>query len=173
MAKCINEKLIRRHPHVFGDIKVKDSNEVIENWDKIKRQEKPERKSALCGIAKTLPALAMADELSKKAVKTGFEWPDFESLKDCLKSEIAEFKKAVEEKNIESMEDEFGDILFTMVNVARWNKIDPEQALLKANKKFKQRFQVMENIADKEFEKYSADEFEELWQNAKKHIQKQ
>lgn len=168
VAKTISEKLIRRHPHVFGEVKVKNSDEVIVNWEQIKRQEKPERKSALSGIARTLPALMVATELSKKAVKTGFEWPNVESLWECLNSETEEFKKEAHKGDKPAMEDELGDILFTIVNVARWHKIDPELALLEANKKFKKRFQAMEAIAEKDLREYSIDELEELWQKAKK-----
>lgn len=170
VSKVISDKLIRRHPHVFSDTKVKDFQEVMFNWEEIKKKEKPERKSALSGIAKTLPALVMAFELSKKAVKTGFEWPSEESLWECFESEVSEFKKAVEEQDKDEMEDEIGDILFSIVNVARWHGIDPELALLRANKKFSQRFQMMENIAQKDLRQYNTDEFEELWQSAKKQI---
>lgn len=170
VAKVISDKLIRRHPHVFSDVKVKDSNEVIENWEAIKKKEKPERKSALSGIASTLPALIMAKELSEKAVKTGFEWTNVESLMDCLQSEIDEFKDAVALQGQDEIEDELGDILFSIVNVARWHKINPETALLRANRKFKARFQKMEELATKELREYSPDEFEELWQAAKKQL---
>jgi tetrapyrrole methylase family protein/MazG family protein len=170
VAKVISEKLIRRHPHVFSDVKVKDSDEVIENWEAIKKKEKPERKSALSGIASTLPALVMAKELSEKAVKVGFEWQNVESLMDCLQSEIDEFKEAAASQVQEEIEDELGDILFSIVNVARWHKINPETALLRANRKFKTRFQKMEELATRKLQEYSPDEFEELWQEAKKQL---
>ena len=170
VAKAINDKLIRRHPHVFSDTKVKNSEEVMVNWEKIKRKEKPERKSALSGIASTLPALLAAQELSKKAVKAGFEWPDIDSLWACYNSEIEEFKHEVEENHKERMEDEFGDILFALVNVARWYKIDPEIALINANKKFKKRFQMMETIAEKDLSQYNTNELEEFWQKSKKSL---
>lgn len=167
VAKTISDKLIRRHPHVFGDVKVRDSGEVMTNWEQIKRLEKPDRKSALSGIAKTLPALMMAAELSKKAVKTGFEWPNADALLECFESEVQEFKRAVEQEDRASMEDEFGDILFTMVNVARWYGIDAELALLQANKKFTKRFRAMEGLAARELKEYDNNELEELWQKAK------
>jgi len=168
VAKTISDKIIRRHPHVFGNIKVNGTEEVLTNWDLIKQQEKPERKSALSGVAKSQPALLAAAEYSKKAVKVGFEWPNEESLWDCFKSEIEEFKQEVKADDREAMEDEFGDILFSLVNVARWHKINPELALLKANSKFKKRFQLMEQIAEKNLKEYSQDELEELWCAAKK-----
>lgn len=172
VAKAINDKLIRRHPHVFSDVKVKNSDEVTVNWEKLKREEKPERKSALSGIAETLPALMTAQELSKKAVKTGFEWTNEESLWACLDSEIAEFKHEIAVNDKKQMEDEFGDILFSLVNVARWHKIDPEIALINANKKFKKRFQLMESIAPKDLSEYSVDELEEFWRTAKEELKK-
>ena len=170
VAKAINDKLIRRHPHVFSDTKVKDTDEVLVNWEKIKRKEKPERKSALSGIAETMPALLVAQELSKKAVKTGFEWSNEESLWKCFESEIQEFKDEVAENNKELMEDELGDILFSIVNVARWHKIDPEIALIKANKKFKARFQMMETLAPKDLSEYNIDELEDFWKQAKEKL---
>jgi len=170
VAKAINDKLIRRHPHVFADVKVKNTDEVLVNWEKLKRKEKPERKSALSGIAETMPALLAAQELSKKAVKTGFEWPNEESLWECFESEIKEFKDEVAENNKELMEDEFGDILFSLVNVARWHKIDPEIALIKANKKFKVRFQMMETLVSRDLTEYNIDELDEFWQKAKEKL---
>ncbi len=170
VAKAISEKLIRRHPHVFSDLKVKDTKEVLINWEQIKRQEKPERTSALSGVAKSQPALMMASELSKKAVKTGFEWPNSESLWECFQSEIEEFKKAAEENDKPAMQDELGDILFTIVNVARWYGIDAETALLQANNKFTRRFQAMEDIAPKDLREFNIDELDILWQQAKKKV---
>lgn len=172
VAKAINDKLIRRHPHVFSDVKVKNSDEVMVNWEKLKREEKPERKSALSGIAETMPALLVAQELSKKAVKTGFEWPNENSLWECFESEIKEFKDEVEQNNKELMEDELGDILFSIVNVARWHKIDPEIALINANKKFKKRFQLMETMASKDLSEYNLDELEAFWSKAKEELKK-
>lgn len=175
VAKGITDKLIRRHPHVFSDLKVKDSEEVMVNWEKIKREEKPERKSALSGIAPTLPALLAAQEFSKKAVKAGFEWPNIESLRECCESEIKEFEAEVAKNNKAGMEEEFGDMLFAFVNMARWYKIDPEIALINANKKFKKRFQLMESFAEsesKDLSDYNIDELEEFWKRAKQVLSK-
>ncbi|MFA6989547.1 MAG: nucleoside triphosphate pyrophosphohydrolase [Candidatus Gastranaerophilaceae bacterium] len=172
VAEVITQKLIRRHPHVFADVKVSGTDEVLVNWDKIKRQEKPERKTALCGISKSQPALMSAFEISKKAVKVGFEWPNAETLQNCVYSELEEFKEAVELKNSEKMEEELGDILFSIVNLARWNKIHPETALMKANKKFISRFKKMEELAIKELTDYTFEEFDELWKTAKSEIEK-
>lgn len=170
VAKEIADKIVRRHPHVFGDITVKNSEEVLVNWDKIKGEEKTERKSALDGVTKSQPALMSAAKLSKKAVKVGFEWPNVETLWECLQSEIDEFKQATESGDQEHMEEELGDILFSIVNVARWHKIDPELALLKANKKFTERFQLMEQLAPQDLTEYNIDELEEFWQSAKEKL---
>lgn len=170
VARGISDKLIRRHPHVFSDVEVENSDEVVKNWDEIKNKEKPERTSVLDGVSNSLPALYSAMKYSKKAVKVGFEWPDSETLFGCLESEITEFKEAANSNNKEHMLDELGDILFSVVNVARWHKLDPEEALAKANKKFKIRFQKMEELAAKELTDYSFEEWDELWNRAKENL---
>ena len=114
-----------------------------------------------------------AQKISKKVVKVGFEWENVESLKDCIKSEYKEFEEAVKSGDKTKMEDEMGDILFATVNLARWYKIDAEQALLLANKKFTKRFKKMEELKTKPFEEYSFDEFNELWKRAKIEIAKE
>ena len=167
VAKGLTDKLIHRHPHVFGNVKVNSTQDIIDNWDKLKQEEKQHRKSAMDGISKSQSALMSAQKISKKAVKTGFEWPDEKSLYDCIYSEFEEFKQAEQEQDKEHMEEEFGDILFAVVNLARWNKIDAEQALLKANKKFMARFRKMEELAVKPLEQYSFEEYDALWQQAK------
>lgn len=167
VARGLKEKLIHRHPHVFGDVKVGSTTEVLDNWDKLKQEEKKHRKSAMDGVSKSQSALMSAQKISKKAVKTGFEWPNEESLYECIFSEFDEFKEAEKEQDKEHMEEEFGDILFATVNLARWNKIDAEQALLKANKKFMTRFRKMEELAQKPLNEYSFDEYDALWKKAK------
>ena len=170
VAKELKEKLIHRHPHVFGDTSVKDADEVKKNWEILKAEEKTERKSAMDGISKSMSALMSAQKISKRAVKQGFEWPNEESLYECLYSEIEEFKQAEQEKDKIHMEEEFGDMLFAAVNLARWNKIDAEQALLKANKKFEKRFRKMEELATKPLLEYSIEEYDKLWKQAKKEL---
>lgn len=170
VAKELKDKLIHRHPHVFGEVKVKNAQEVKKNWDILKAEEKTERKSVMDGISRSQAALMSAQKISKRAVKVGFEWPDEESLYDCFYSEIEEFKQAKKEQNKEHMEEEFGDILFAAVNLARWNKIDAEQALLKANKKFEKRFRKMEELATKPLEEYSFQEYDNLWKQAKREL---
>lgn len=170
VAKGIKDKLIHRHPHVFGDVKVSSTSEILENWDKLKAEEKTHRKSAMDGISRAQSALMSAQKISKKAVKTGFEWPNEKSLYDCIFSEFDEFKEAVTEGDKKHMEEELGDILFAVVNLARWNKIDAEQALLTTNKKFEKRFRMMEKLATKPLEQYSFEEFDNLWKSAKKNL---
>ena len=136
VAKMLNDKLIHRHPHVFGELKTNDTEIILQNWEKLKLEEKKDRKRTLDGIP-NLPALLKAMKISKKAVRAGFEWQNYQQLLDCFYSEIKEFQEAQAQ---EDKEDEFGDILFALVNIARWNKIDPEVALSKANAKFTKRF---------------------------------
>lgn len=170
VAKELKDKLIHRHPHVFGNTSVKNADEVLVNWDKLKAEEKTERKSAMDGLSKSQPALMLAQKISKRAVKTGFEWPNEQSLYECFYSEIEEFKQAQKEQNKAHMEEEYGDILFACVNLARWNKIDAEQALIKANKKFEKRFRKMEELAVKPLIDYTFEEFDALWKQAKKEL---
>lgn len=172
VAKELSDKLIHRHPHVFGNAHVNSANDVVVNWDKLKNEEKKNRKSILDGISKSQSALMSAQKISKKVVKVGFEWENVESLKDCIKSEYKEFEEAVNSGDKEKMEDEMGDIFFATVNLARWYKIDAEQALLGANKKFIKRFKKMEELKTKPFEEYSFEEFNNLWKKAKIELEK-
>lgn len=165
VAKEINQKLIHRHPHVFGDVKVNNTQEILDNWEELKKQEKPHRTSIMDGISKAQAALMSAQKISKKAVKVGFEWQNEQQLIECLLSELKEFQEA---KSFEHKEEELGDLLFAVVNLARWNKIDAEQALLKSNKKFMHRFRTMENLAPKNLEDLSFEEWDSLWKKAKK-----
>lgn len=167
VARELSEKLIHRHPHVFGDTKVQSTKDIVDNWDKLKKEEKTYRKSILDGVSKSQSALMSAQKISKKVVKVGFEWDSVESLKKCIQSEYSEFEEAVQSGDKDKMEDEMGDIFFATVNLARWHKIDAEQALLRANKKFTKRFKKMEEIATKPLEDYSFDEFNDLWKQAK------
>lgn len=167
VAKEIKEKLIRRHPHVFGEVQVNSTQDILDNWEKIKGQEKSHRTSIMDGISKSQSALMSAQKISKKAVKVGFEWDCEKTLYECVYSEIDEFKEACQVGNREYIEEEMGDMLFAIVNLARWNKLDAEQALLKANKKFIKRFKKMEELATKPLEQYSFEEFDALWKQAK------
>lgn len=173
VAKELNEKLIHRHPHVFGNTQVNSTQDIIDNWDLLKKEEKTDRKSAMDGISKSQSALMSAQKISKRAVKQGFEWPSEKSLYECINSEFEEFKEAEQENDKEHMEEEMGDIFFAIVNLARWNKIDAEQALLKANKKFIARFRKMEELAKKPLDEYDFREYDILWKEAKKAIAKE
>ena len=170
VARGISDKLVHRHPHVFGDLKVSGTKDIFDNWEKLKAEEKKHRKSAMDGISKAQSALMSAQKISKNAVKKGFEWPDEKTLWECFYSEIDEFKQALKNNDKENAEEEFGDILFAAVNLARWNKIDAEQALLKANRKFMARFRKMEELAVKPLEEYSFEEYDDLWKKAKKEL---
>lgn len=174
VAAILCEKLIRRHPHVFSDVVVEDTNEILKNWEKIKKQEKnAQQKLSIMNDLKNLQStcsLIQAMKISKKAVSVGFEWKNRDDILKCVKSEIKEFVNA---KTLEEKEEELGDLFFSVVNLARFEKIDPECALLKANLKFVKRFQKMEEISSKPLENCSYEEFEALWEEAKKLSQTQ
>lgn len=170
VAKELNEKLIHRHPHVFGDASVSSKEDVLEKWEELKKIEKKERKSQMDGIPITLPALMACQKISKRAIKVGFEWDKVETLMECVNSEFDEFFDEVKKNDKDAMEDEMGDILFAVVNLARWHNIDAEQALLRANRKFIKRFKMMEKLATKPLEDYSFEEYDKLWKSAKREI---
>jgi len=174
----INEKLVRRHPHVFGDREANTAEEVLRNWDAIKRAEKGEDKSTfhsrLESVARTLPALMLANKISKKAARAGFEFDDTNGPWDKMREEIAELKQGVANEDRENIYDEIGDVLFTVVQVARWHKIDPELALHDTVIRFKKRFALMERQAAEwgsELESLTPDQWESLWQSAKKELE--
>ncbi|MBK8983341.1 MAG: nucleoside triphosphate pyrophosphohydrolase [Ignavibacteria bacterium] len=140
-------KLINRHPHVFGDVKVKDSDEVKRNWENLKKNEG--RKSVIDGIPEQLPALLKAYRIQEKASKVGFDWKDEEPVFDKIREELEELKINVSmNKSHKEIEDEFGDVLFSIVNFARFHKINPEDALRRTVSKFKERFSSIEKFAD-------------------------
>ena len=172
VAKELKDKLIHRHPHVFGTAHVETPQDVVDNWEILKQEEKQDRKSQMDGIPINLPALMACQKISKRAVKVGFEWDKVETLIDCIKSEYEEFFEAVRNENKDAMEDEMGDIFFATVNLARWYKIDAEQSLLRANSKFSKRFRMMEKLADKPLDEYSFEEYDKLWKKAKKSLEK-
>jgi tetrapyrrole methylase family protein/MazG family protein len=168
VVKNITTKIIHRHPHIFGNRKVRDATEVMHNWEVLKKEEREEGVSLLEGIPKEMPALAYAYEISRRAVNAGFEWENIESVIDKLAEEIKEIK---ESNNHKEKEQEFGDLLFTLVNVARWEGIDAESALREANKKFYKRFTRMEELCQKrgiDFNELSFKEKDDLWEEAKK-----
>jgi tetrapyrrole methylase family protein/MazG family protein len=170
VAKELKDKLIHRHPHVFGNAHVETPQDVVEKWEELKKDEKKDRKSQMDGIPKNLPALMACQKISKRAIKVGFEWDCVETLKDCIKSEYDEFFEAVKAGDKDAMEDEMGDIFFATVNLSRWYKIDAEQSLLRANSKFMKRFRKMEELAEKPLEEYTFEEYDKLWRKAKKAL---
>lgn len=170
VADGICQKLIYRHPHVFGDVKVSGTGEVLSNWEDLKRKEKGQKTNtdALSAVARSLPALWRAEKVQKKAKKAGFDWPDVSGALDKLSEEIEELKTAVAEGS--NIEEELGDLLFSAVNVSRFVKVDTEQALTKATDKFIDRFRKVEAQAKAEgrpMEEMSLAELDALWERAK------
>ena len=178
VCASIVTKLVRRHPHVFGAIKVADSAEVLRNWEQIKRDERsPEAKnyrhSLLDGVAKELPALMKAMEISKRAAKVGFEWKTFGDVIAKLDEEINELKAELSAGSIDRarVASELGDLLFTVVQIARWQKIDSEEALRQMLNRFTNRFQYIEKRATeqgREIKELTLDEMDALWEEAKR-----
>lgn len=170
VLRNINEKLIRRHPHIFSDVVVRDEEEVKENWEKIKMKEG--RKSVLEGVPKGLPAMVKAFRMQEKAKGVGFDWNNTEQVWHKVLEEIKEFNEEVKSNsNLDRIEDEFGDILFAMINYARFIGVNPENALERTNKKFIKRFNYIEEHAQKGGRSVSdmtLDEMEEIWCKAKK-----
>jgi tetrapyrrole methylase family protein / MazG family protein len=168
----INQKLISRHPHVFGDLKVADAESVVVNWERLKAEErergkKPEN-GMLDSVSKSLPALVQAQTYQLRAARVGFDWPSLEGVLDKILEEVAEIRTAAGE---EAKASEIGDLLFALVNLARWQEIDAESALRQANHRFKKRFAYIEAAAravGKALSDYSLDELERFWQEAKK-----
>jgi len=163
----IVQKLKRRHPHVFGDVEVETAGEVLVHWERIKAGEK-DRRSALSGVPEVLPALAYSQKLQEKAARVGFDWALAEDILEKLTEEVAEFVAA--DRQTRAAEDEFGDILFTLVNLARHLNIDSELALRRVGKKFKNRFEAMEDLARDaglDFAAAGLAEKERLWERVK------
>ena len=172
---AINSKLVRRHPHVFADGDAKTSGDVLRRWDEIKATEKenkgaPPPKGLLAGVPRSLPALVEAQKIAAKAAGAGFDWENIDQVFDKLREELAEIDAARATGSPSEIEDEIGDLLFVVVNIARFLKVDPEQALRKTNSKFRRRFaHVEEGLAahGKTPQQASLDEMEALWQAAK------
>ena len=166
----ICEKLIRRHPHIFGEVQVNSADEVKVNWEKIKLQEGS--KSVLGGVPNSLPAMVKAYRIQEKARGVGFDWENTEQVWEKVQEELAEFHHE-KNTNSEKMEDEFGDILFALINYARFVDINPEDALEKTNRKFIKRFNYIEQQAKeqgKPLSEMTLDEMETLWQQAKEWV---
>ncbi|MEE3717563.1 nucleoside triphosphate pyrophosphohydrolase [Tumidithrix elongata RA019] len=174
VAEGIAQKLIRRHPHVFADVKVDSMEQIHQNWELIKAQEKgedpnktPRLSDKLRRYSRSLPALSAGMKISQKAAQTGFEWETVEGVWVKFDEELAEFKQALQNESKDNQESELGDLLFTLINVARWHGLDPDAALRSTNRKFIQRLAIMESLADESLENYAVEQLEVLWQQAK------
>ncbi|UUZ91680.1 nucleoside triphosphate pyrophosphohydrolase [Paenibacillus sp. P25] len=178
----LNEKLIRRHPHVFGEMTAEDADEALSNWQQIKDEEKrqkgidPEAQPLLSGIPREPPGLMRAYKLQKKAAQVGFDWSTLEEVLPVVESELEEVKEAIAKFGKAEQQEELGDLIFAIVNLARFLKIDPEEAMSDANRKFFERFGYIERelrLNGKSFDQTDLQEMESLWQEAKKVLKKQ
>lgn len=167
----ICDKMVRRHPHVFGSEEERARGAVPGSWESIKASERDKKASVLDGIAMALPALKRAEKLGKRAAGKGFDWPDYSGVREKIDEELAELDQARQRRDPMRVAEELGDLLFAVVNLARHLKIDPEQALVTANRKFEQRFRSMEaEIQDggATMEELDIDALESKWQSTKK-----
>ena len=172
VIQSITEKLIRRHPHVFGGVEVGDAEEVLANWEAIKRQESgyEDRKSVLDGIPNMLPSLLRAQKIQRRAARVGFDWDHISDVLPKLEEEIREIKACIESGDQENIEMEVGDLLFSVVNLCRFLDVQAEEALRKANRKFINRFKAMEIELErrgKTFADYDLTGLDEIWEEAK------
>ncbi|MNE24166.1 Nucleoside triphosphate pyrophosphohydrolase [compost metagenome] len=175
VIQSLNEKLIFRHPHVFGDQSATDSAEALGNWEQMKAEEKrrkgTERKSVLDGIPPDLPALMKAYKLQKKASKVGFDWDELEPMLSKIEEELSELREAIASKDKEEQAAELGDLLFAVVNASRFIQADPEEALTRTNIKFRSRFAYIEEqlrISGKDFDQTDLTEMDRWWEEAKR-----
>ena len=170
----LNKKLIHRHPHVFGDTDVKgDSDKVVQNWEDLKQIEKGGNKTVLGGVPSLLPALIKANRIQGKARAVGFDWEKREQVWEKVNEELEELKVEINKGDVDKIEDEFGDLLFSIVNAARLYDIDPESALERTNRKFISRFNYLESQTLKkgqDLRKMSLEEMDEIWNKAKKML---
>ncbi len=175
VAGVIAEKMVRRHPHVFGDEQQRAAGKVDGSWEAIKELERSdgEDESALAGIARALPALKRAQKLGKRAARVGFDWPDRDGVRHKIHEELEELEQAVGSRDVGHIEEEFGDLLFALVNLARHLDVDPEKALSGANVKFERRFREMEREIDehgKKIKDLRLDTMEWHWRRAKRKV---
>ncbi|MDX1683625.1 MAG: nucleoside triphosphate pyrophosphohydrolase [Saprospiraceae bacterium] len=162
---AVCDKLIERHPHIYGDLDVSDEEEVKQNWEKLKL--KSGKKSVLSGVPNSLPSLVKAQRLQDKTAQVGFEWDETHQVYEKVKEELAELQEAIESGQQKEIEAEYGDVLFALVNYGRFLKVEPETALEKINKKFKKRFEYIETHATKPLEEMTLEEMDVLWGEAK------
>ena len=173
VMNSVCEKLISRHPHVFGDVTVENEAEVKRNWEQLKLKEKGGNKSVLAGVPKSLPALIKALRIQEKTHRLGFDWQYKEQVWEKVEEELREFKQESNKNNQQAVEAEFGDILFSLVNYARFIDINPETALEKTNQKFIKRFNYIETAAkrdNKKLQELSLAEMDDYWEEAKKNV---
>ena len=175
VAQGIADKLIRRHPHVFGDDQASTPEEVRVSWEAIKAAEKDDPGTTpltdkLAGYGRTLPPMTATMKISKKAAKAGFEWETLDGVWEKVEEELGEFRHALEYESAENQAAEFGDVLFSLMQVARWCGIDPVAALQGTNRRFVQRFGLLEQTAAKPLDDHTIEELEALWQRAKRVI---
>ncbi len=166
----IASKMVSRHPHVFGDAEYKTAEEVLEQWEERKKEEGKQRESLLEGIPKELPALIKAHRVQSRAAKVGFDWKDISDVLEKLNEELREFREAIDKKNQEEIEDELGDIFFSLVNISRFVGVNPEDALRKTISKFISRFRHIEIKAKemgKNLSEMTLEEMDKLWEEAK------
>lgn len=170
VCNSLTDKLIFRHPHIYGDVSAQTPEEVSKNWEQIKLKEKGGNKTVLSGVPKSLPSLIKANRIQEKAANVGFDWEEKEQVWEKVKEETAEVEAEIKEGNKEKLEDEFGDLLFAVINAARLYGVNPENALEKTNRKFIRRFSFLEAKA-KEMEKslkdMSLEEMDKIWNEAK------
>lgn len=170
VAEALNEKLIFRHPHIFGDVKATSAHQVEQNWEQIKLKEKDGNRTVLAGVPTSLPAMIKAYRVQEKAANVGFDWAEPSQVWQKVKEEISEFEAEVAYANKEKMEQEMGDVLFCLINAARLYGINPENALEKTNQKFIKRFNYIEGVArkaGKNLNEMSLEEMDTLWNEAK------
>lgn len=170
----ICKKLVERHPHVFGEINVSDTDEVLSNWDAIKRNSKHHETTtqAIDSVPRELPALMRSAKIQHKAAKAGFDWPDINGALEKIPEETAELKEAIAEGNTDHIADELGDLLFAVVNVSRFVKVDAEEALTAATDKFRNRFAAVEALANErgiDMKSTPIDELDRLWDEVKRN----
>jgi XTP/dITP diphosphohydrolase len=179
VAEGIAQKLIRRHPHIFGDVKTESMDEIHQNWERIKAEEKGENFAdtqklsyKLKRYARSLPPLTAGMKISQKAAANGFEWENADGVWAKFHEELDELREAIAHESKENQQAELGDLLFTLINVARWYDLDPSEALQSTNRKFIQRLEVIEALCDRPIDSFTAEELDNLWKQAKEKLKK-
>jgi len=176
IARGVSQKMIRRHPHVFGNTKVKNTEEAKKNWESIKMLEKPltTSKSQLSDHLKekvrSQSAISGAMEISKKVANAGFEWESIDSIWDKVNEELSKLKKAIDQKDFSNAQEELGDVIFTLINIARWCKLSPEEGLAGTNRRFLDRFSHIESTLEGDISSHSFNVLREAWNNTKENI---